>query len=220
MSEVAIRAQALRRSYGRTLVLRGVDFELAPGRTLCLAGSNGVGKSTLLYLLATLLRPHHGTLSVLGESLPEAREAVRRRLGFVAHNSFLYPQLTLRENLGFYGELYGLSGTASRVDELAQTLDMASWLDKAVGTLSRGLQQRGAWMRALLHDPDLLLLDEPFTGLDASSLRRLVDVVQGCRQAGKTIVLTSHDLGRDLPLCDEVMTLVDGRVESHQPVTA
>ncbi len=196
-------------------MLKGIDLELGIGRMLCLAGPNGSGKATLLHLMATLLRPQHGTLSVLGHALPSEREAVRGRLGLIAHQAFLYPQLTLRENLQFYATLYRIDAWTSRVSDLADQLDMGAWLDRPVGVLSRGLLQRGAWLRALLPDPELLLLDEPFTGLDMPSTGRLLAMLAHWRTTGKTVVMTSHELHRDLPLCDELVVLGGGRIERH-----
>ncbi len=181
-----IELTGLRRDYGERVALRDLSLSLDEGRTLVVFGPNGAGKSTLLRVLATLLRPHAGSAQVLGSRLPEEGWAVRGRIGFLAHEPLLYRELTARENLRHGARLY--RAPTGRVEELLERVGMAARADEPVRTLSRGMAQRVAICRATLHDPDLLLLDEPLANLDPAASDLVSPLI-----AGPTRVITSHD---------------------------
>jgi heme exporter protein A len=203
----AIELRGLARHFGERTALQGVTVTVPAGATLAVLGRNGAGKSTLLRILATLLRPHEGTLALLGEPLPKRAFAVRGRLGFLAHEPLLYSDLTGRENLRYHAQLHRVAH--GRVEELLDAVGMGRRADDAVRLLSRGMVQRLAVCRAVLHGPQLLLLDEPRANLDPGA-GELVEPLIG-RAAGATRVLTSHDPRAALSEADLVLGLKDGR---------
>ena len=188
-------------------MLRDVTLQVPAGSTLAVLGRNGAGKSTLLRILATLLRPHAGDVLVFGEALPRRGFAVRGRLGLLAHDPLLYRDLSGRENLGYHARLHGVG--PERVEELLEAVGMRGRADEPVRLLSRGLVQRLAVCRTVLHAPSLLLLDEPLANLDPAATE-LVSQLIG-RAAGATRVLTSHDPQAALAEADLVLGLEDGR---------
>ena len=188
-------------------MLRDVSLDVPAGSTLAVLGRNGAGKSTLLRILATLLRPHAGEVRVFGEALPRRGFAVRGRLGLLAHDPLLYRDLSGRENLHYHARLHGAA--SERVEELLDAVGMRGRADEPVRLLSRGLIQRLAVCRAVLHAPPLLLLDEPMANLDPAATE-LVSPLIG-RAAGATRVLTSHDPQAALAEADLVLGLEDGR---------
>jgi heme exporter protein A len=179
---------------------------------LVLFGRNGAGKTTFLHLAATLMRPTEGRLIYGREQESPTPEEIRRRIGLVSHASFLYPDLTVRENLAFYARLYGLSDTASVVEEATKRADLSARADSPVRSLSRGMHQRLTIARAVLHRPSLLLLDEPYTGLDPVSADRLSGLLSDFRDRGTAAILTTHDLERGLAAADRVAILESGRL--------
>jgi heme exporter protein A len=207
-AEPAIELDRLTRDYGERRALGGVSLILPRGATLVVFGPNGAGKSTLLRILATLLRPHAGTVRVLGHALPDEGWAVRARIGLLSHEPLLYRELTARENLRFHARLHGVP--ESRVDELLARVDMAARSDEPVRTLSRGMVQRVAICRAVLHDPPLLLLDEPRANLDPGGAE-LVEPLIGA-SSGRTRIITSHDPGGGLAEADLALGLRGGRM--------
>ena len=188
-------------------MLRDVSLQVPAGSTLAVLGRNGAGKSTLLRILATLLRPHAGEVLVFGEALPRRGFAVRGRLGLLAHDPLLYRDLSARENLSYHARLHAVG--LGRVEELLHAVGMSGRADEPVRLLSRGLVQRLAVCRAVLHAPSLLLLDEPLANLDPAATE-LVGPLIG-REAGATRVLTSHDPQAALAEADLVLGLEDGR---------
>ena len=207
MSETALEADGLVRKYGERSALDGVGFSLPAGQTLGLFGANGAGKTTLLRVLATLLRPHEGDVKVLGASLPKEAWKVRGRVGYLGHEPLLYRELTGRENLVFHARLHGVP--ESRVEELLGKVGMERRADDPVRELSRGMVQRLATARAVLHDPPLLLLDEPWSGIDPGA-RELLEPLIGM-SAGRTRVLVSHDLEAGAAESDLALGLRNGR---------
>jgi heme exporter protein A len=212
----AIELAGLTRRHGEREALSDVTLTLDAGSTLVVFGPNGAGKTTLLRVLATLLRPHGGTAEVLGKRLPDEGWAVRGRIGFLGHASLLYRDLTARENLRFHARLHG--APAGRVDELLDAVGLRARADDPVHTYSRGMVQRAAVARAVLHDPELLLLDEPVANLDP----RAVEVVEPLIGAtsGRTRVVTSHDPVGGLEGADLALGLRAGRTELLAPAAS
>jgi len=203
----AIELRGLARRFGERTALRDVTVTLQTGATLAVLGRNGAGKTTLLRILATLLRPHAGEVSLLGEPLPRRAFAVRAKLGYLGHEPLLYRDLTGRQNLEYHARLHRVE--AQRVEELLDAVEMRARADDPVATLSRGMVQRLAVCRAVLHAPELVLLDEPRANLDPAA-GDLVEPLIG-RSAGLTRVLTSHDPGAALAEADLVLGLKGGR---------
>jgi heme exporter protein A len=202
-----VEVEGLERRYGERAALSGVSFSLREGETLGLFGPNGAGKSTLLRVLATLLRPHAGSVRVLGADLPAHAWKARGRVGYVGHEPLLYRELSGRENLVFHARLHRVP--ESRVDEMIAAVGMQRRANDPVRELSRGMVQRLSAARALLHDPPLLLLDEPYSGLDPAA-RELLDPLIG-KPCGRTRVLVSHDLESGTAECDLALGLRAGK---------
>jgi heme exporter protein A len=213
MAAPAIELEGLTRRYGDREALADVSVTLEPERTLVVFGPNGAGKTTLLRVLATLLRPHGGTASVLGRPLPRDGWAIRGRIGFLGHAPLLYRDLTARENLRFHARLHGVA--FARADELLERVGLGRRADDPVHTYSRGMVQRAAVARAVLHDPVLLLLDEPTANLDPHAAE-LVEPLIGAA-SGRTRVVTSHDPVGGLQGADLALGLRDGRTELLAP---
>jgi heme exporter protein A len=203
----ALEVERLERRYGERAALSDVSFSLAEGQTLGLFGPNGAGKTTLLRVLATLLRPHGGSVRVLDADLPGEAWRVRGRVGYIGHDPLLYRELSGRENLLFHARLHRVD--EARVAELLGAVGMQRRADDPVRELSRGMVQRLSAARALLHDPPLLLLDEPYSGLDPSA-RELLEPLIG-RASGRTRVLVSHDVSGGAAESDVALGLRAGR---------
>ena len=202
----AIELEGLTRRYGERVALRDVTLSLPAGATLVVFGPNGAGKSTLLRVLSTLLRPHAGTARVLGRPLPDEGWAIRGRIGLLGHAPLLYRDLTGRENLFFHARLHDVA--LDRVDALLDQVGLAARAGDKVHTYSRGMVQRLAVCRAVLHDPELLLLDEPRANLDPAA-REIVEPLIGAA-SGRTRVVTSHDPAGGLADADLALGLRDG----------
>ncbi len=201
-----LRVSRVTRKYDWVKALWDVDLDIYPGDFLSIFGPNGAGKSTLLKIIASLDKPTHGTVSFGG-----AAEA-RREVGYVSHQSLLYNEMTGLENLVFYGRLYGLSDPVGRARELLEKMKLAEAAKQLVRGYSRGMKQRLTLARALIHQPRLLLLDEPYTGLDQHGGRLLTDVLRGLRDEGRTILLITHNLGEGLELCTRVLIQHKGEI--------
>jgi heme exporter protein A len=191
-----ITVKKLVKRFGLKTVLRGLDFEVQPGEFVALLGPNGAGKTTFLRILASLSRPSLGEVKVAGFRLPNEAAAVRARLGVVSHLPLLYGDLSAEENLRFYGRLYGIMDLEPRITEVLEMVGLDHRRRDLVRTFSRGMQQRLAIGRAVLHDPDVMLFDEPYTGLDQDASSMLDEVLQTVAAEGRTVVMTSHDLAR------------------------
>ena len=203
----AIELRGLRRDYGETPVLGGIDLTLGVGESLVVLGPNGAGKTTLLRILATLLRPGGGGVQVLGARLPSEAWKARGRIGFLGHEPLLYRDLSGRENLRFHAKLHGLRGAdaEAKIDALLAAIGMERRADQHVAELSAGMRQRLAVCRCVLHEPELLLLDEPDSNLDAEG-RELARALIG-PSGGRTRVLVTHDPERVLPDADQILRL-------------
>ena len=191
-----IEVRKLIKRFGMKTVLRGLDFDVQPGEFVALLGPNGAGKTTFLRILASLSHPSLGEVHVAGYRLPHQAAAVRARLGVVSHLPLVYGDLTAEENLHFYGRMYGVPRLDERITEVLEMVGLESRRRDLVRTFSRGMQQRLAIGRAVLHDPDVMLFDEPYTGLDQDASAMLYDVLRSVAAQGRTIVMTSHDLVR------------------------
>lgn len=191
-----IEVKKLVKRFGLKTVLRGLDFQVQPGEFVALLGPNGAGKTTFLRILASLSRPSMGVVDIAGYSLPREAAAVRARLGVVSHMPLLYDDLTGEENLIFYARMYGIENAGARITEVLEMVGLEARRRDLVRTFSRGMQQRLAIGRAVLHDPDVMLFDEPYTGLDQDASSMLDGVLRTVAGQGRTVVMTSHDLAR------------------------
>jgi heme exporter protein A len=203
----AIELDGLERRYGERVALSGVGLRVEEGQTLAVLGGNGAGKTTLLRVLAGLLRPHGGRARVLGAELPDERWKLPGRVGYVGHDPLLYRDLSGRENLRYHARLHGVA--PGRVSAVLEAVEMERRADEPVRDLSRGMVQRLAVARAVLHDPALLLLDEPRANLDPAAAERLEPLIG--RPSGRTRVLVSHDVAGALAEADVVLRLKRGR---------
>ena len=215
--EPLLAARGLRRSFGRLRVLHDIDLTLAPARRWPSPGPNGAGKSTLLRVLAGLMRPTAGEVRVLGRPLAGDAAEARRAIGLLSHQSLLYDDLTLMENLTFAARLYGLARPADAARAALEAAGLAARAGDLPARLSRGLLQRAAIARALLHAPRVLLLDEPFTALDAASADRLRGMLEARRAEGLGLVIVTHHLAEVWELATRVAVLVEGRWVCDQP---
>lgn len=207
-----IQVQGLVKSFGHTYALRDVDLEVTQGQFLTIVGPNGAGKTTLLRILATLLKPTSGLVRIDGLDVASRSAEIRRRIGFVSHQSLTYSKLTVEENLVFYGRIYDVPAVKERVDTLLTLVGLEARRHDAARTLSRGMQQRLSIARAMIHQPSLLLLDEPYTGLDQQAAEMLRQLLQTITAESCTVVMTTHNLQRALELCHTVAILAKGRI--------
>lgn len=213
-----IRLRALTKAFGSRVALAGIDLDVAAGERVLLVGPNGAGKTTLLRILATLTRPTSGTVEIAGHDATRANGAVRRMIGFLAHESLLYEDLTARQNLRFYADMYDLPDSARRIEELLETVELRARGDTPVRALSRGMQQRLAVARAVLHRPSLLLLDEPFTGLDVLAAEALTVLLETLVESGCTLLLTTHHPAEEGRLARRAVVVGAGRVIEDGPI--
>ena len=207
-----IQVHRLVKRFGPKMVLRGLEFEARQGEFVAILGPNGAGKTTFLRILSSLSRPTLGTVRIANHELPGEAAAVRRRLGVVSHLPLLYGDLTAEENLQFYGRMYAVEQVEQRITAALETVGLAGRRRDLVRTFSRGMQQRLAIARAVLHDPDVLLLDEPHTGLDQDACAMLDDVLRQVAAEGRTVVMTSHDLSRAQDLAARFDVLSRGSI--------
>jgi heme exporter protein A len=207
-----IEVEGLVKAFGLKAVLRGLSFHVAEGEFVALLGPNGAGKTTFIRILASLSRPSSGHVAIDGLQLPDQAGAVRRRLGVIAHQPLLYGDLTAEENLRFFSRMYGLEGVKARIVQVLGIVGLTAARRELVRTFSRGMQQRLSIARALLHDPSLLLFDEPFTGLDQDASAMLDGLLSEIATQGRTVVMTSHDLDRSARLASRIDILSKGKI--------
>lgn len=207
---LAVEARGLVKRFGAHRGLDGVDLAVPAGAFLSIFGPNGAGKTTLLRILALLSRPTRGSLSVLGVDALEEPDALRARIGLISHRSMLYGDLTARENLEFFSSLYGGAPDRARIDELLRVVELDHRRTDCVRTFSRGMQQRLSIARALVNDPELVLLDEPYSGLDPHAAELFDQLIDRVRD-GRTFIMVSHDLEKGLSLCTHALILARGR---------
>lgn len=207
-----IEARQVVKRFGPKAVLKGLDFEVEEGEFVALLGPNGSGKTTFLRILASLSRVDMGMVRIAGYVLPDQAAAVRSRLGFVSHQPLLYGDLTAKENLQFYGRMYNLQDIDSRANEVLKLVGLYYRRDDLVRTYSRGMQQRLAIGRSVLHQPQVMLFDEPHTGLDQDAGAMLDEVLLSVASQGRTVVMTSHDLARAADLASRFDVLSGGKI--------
>jgi ABC-type multidrug transport system ATPase subunit len=219
MPENAVVVEKLTRRYGYRIALKQVSLEFLKGGIHGLFGANGAGKTTLLRVISMLLRPHEGSVTVFGMDPQENPETVKKQFGLIGDKPLLYSELTGNENLRFYGKLYSMQRDAieKQSTELSDYFDVTKWLEEPVKNLSTGLRKRMDIVRSLLHDPKLLLLDEPFSGLDKDSTRLFREYLEQHRKA-RTTILTTHNLVLGSELCDDFATLRKGVILSKGPI--
>jgi heme exporter protein A len=207
-----ISVHKLVKRFGLKTVLRGMDFSVIPGEFVAILGPNGAGKTTFLRILSSLTRPTIGSVFISGYSLPGQAAEVRSRLGVVSHLPLLYGDLTAEENLRFYARMYGLHQPDKRISQVLDLVGLAQRQRDLVRTFSRGMQQRLAIGRAVLHDPEVMLFDEPHTGLDQDACQMLDTVLREVAARGRTVVMTSHDLARVADLASRFDVLSRGTI--------
>lgn len=207
-----INVRNLQKRFGHKRVLSGLDFQVDKGELVALLGPNGSGKTTFLRILSSLSRPDGGEVRVAGYQLPQEADWVRERLGFVSHQPLLYGDLTAEENLWFYSRLYDVSDYRQRTANVLDMVDLQRRGADLVRTFSRGMIQRLALGRSLLHEPQILLFDEPHTGLDPDSVRMLNDVLLQMSEQGRIVIVTSHDLAQVANLASRFDVLSQGEI--------
>lgn len=208
-----VAAVGVTRRFGATTALDGIDLTVAAGEPVALFGINGAGKTTLLRIVSGSLRPDGGTILIDGADLRRSPASARGRIGILSHHTLLYDDLSARENLEFFGRLHGIGDPAARATTMLEEVGLEERADEPVRGFSRGMQQRVALARALLHEPPLLLLDEPSSGLDLRSSDRLRAALRETAGRGVTWVLATHDLDEGLELCPRWVALDRGRVK-------
>ena len=216
MAEPLIEIIGLRKAFGRHRVLKGIDLSIEPGASVVLFGPNGAGKTTFLRILSTLSRPTSGTVRIAGVDIKDNPEGIRQYLGLVTHAPLLYGDLSAQENLSFYARLYGIDDPEKRIHELLDRVGLLHRRRDLVRTFSRGMVQRMAIARALLHNPPILLLDEPDTGLDPQAAEMMTDFLREIGGSERTVLMTTHHLERGLALADRVLILQGGRIVFDQ----
>jgi heme ABC exporter ATP-binding subunit CcmA len=213
----AIRVSQLTKTLDERPVLRGIDLSINPGEYVALLGANGAGKSTLLRLLATLIPPTSGQIELFGKPLARNAAMLRAKIGLIAHAPMLYRDLSAKENLLFFAKLYEVKEPEERVVRMLRMVGLADRANDPVKNFSRGMTQRISIARALLHDPELILADEPFAGLDAPSTKALEGLLSKLNAVGKTIILVNHDIDQTLRLAERAVVLRQGKIALDQP---
>lgn len=209
---LALESEDIQKTFGHFTALNGVSLRVAQGEFVTLFGRNGAGKTTYLKIAATLIRATKGKLRIQGIDISQEPELARRHIGFLSHNTSLYRDLSPIENLQFFSRLYGVSDSESRVEELLDRVGLRKRSREPIRGFSRGLHQRLGIARIMLHDPSLILLDEPYTGLDANAVDILNDILDEARRKGNTIILTTHDLEHGLRASSRAIIIDRGRL--------
>jgi len=211
-SDVAIHVRDIKKSFGFIDAVRGISFDLKKGEFLTLLGPNGAGKTTLLNMLSSLTRPSSGTAIVGGCDVLDGDPKMRRDIGVISHSSSLYGDLSAFENMLFYAKIYGLENPKDRAVEIISEVGLKARLHDRVSTFSRGMLQRLSIARATIHNPSVLFLDEPYTGLDQHASSLFKDYLKSLHTQKRTVMLTTHDIQRGLEMCDWVAIQVRGKI--------
>lgn len=207
-----IEVKKLTKQADNKLILRGVDLSVKKGETVAILGPNGAGKSTLLKVLATLIKPTSGMVKINGLDLKKDHIKIKKQLGYLPHASLLYEQYSPLENLVFYGNLYGVKDAETRAVELVKEVGLSFFLNEPVKNFSRGMIQRIAIARAIVHEPEILLLDEPHTGLDQGAITILNNVILSMKEKGTTTFMVTHDFKQAAEICDRIIIIKNGKV--------
>ncbi len=208
----AIQVEGIQKSFGSQYALRKIGFKLEQGEFLTIFGPNGAGKTTLIRILSTLTKASAGDFTISGISPQKEPEKIRRQIGVIGHQTFLYEDLTAAENLRFYGRLYDVENLAAKIEQILEDVGLGLRENDRVRTFSRGMQQRLSIARAMLHEPQLLLLDEPYTGLDQHASEMLSGWLKDLRLKNRTTLMVTHDIERGIDLADRVAILVKGKL--------
>ncbi len=215
-----IETRKVTKFFGDLAALKEVSLTINRGESVFLYGPNGAGKTTFLRMLASLARPSSGQVLFDGRDIEKDGTVSKASVGFVSHATLLYGELTVRENLQFFGKLFGLSRLEEKIDAALDLFDMRQRDGAYVRDLSRGLQQRASLARAFLHDPDFVLLDEPFTGLDSQSVKSLEDLLQRLPEQGKALLFSNHDFEQGAALAKRLIALKAGRIRYNGPLAS
>ncbi len=212
MADVILKAKGIRRSFGKKNVLNGLDLDLHKGDIYVLFGSNGVGKTTLVKILATLIHSDKGEITHFGMNSDDDLRDIRRKIGFMSHEPYLYRDLTASENLDFFADLYSIPNKEKRIEEMLKMVELYHRSFDKVGSFSRGMKQRLALARTLLHSPDLVFLDEPYSGLDLNAQAMLNKVIKKMNQEGVTFFMITHDLEKGMEIATRRGILSKGKI--------
>jgi heme exporter protein A len=216
-----IEIKKLSKQADNKLILRGIDLSIKKGETVAILGPNGAGKSTLLKVLATLIKPTSGTVKINGLDLKKNHIDIKRVLGYLPHSSLLYDHYSPLENLVFFGNIYGVKDIENKAIGLVKDVGLSFFLNEPVKNFSRGMIQRIAIARAIIHDPEVLLLDEPHTGLDQGAISILNNVILSMKERGTTTLMVTHDFKQAAEICDRIIIVKNGklvddfRIEKH-----
>jgi len=216
--DTAVQVRQLRKNFGFIQAVRGIDFDLAKGEFLTIFGPNGAGKTTLIKILSTLTKPTSGTAHVAGYDVLGGDPRLRNEIGVISHVSFLYEELTALENMLFYAKMYRLKNKKDRAVQVIEEVGLNARMHDRVRTFSKGMLQRLSIARAVIHNPSILFLDEPYTGLDQHASNSFKEQLHSLHTSKRTILMTTHDISRGLEMCDRAAILVKGRIALMKPV--
>lgn len=207
-----IEIKKLTKQADNKLILRGVNLSIKKGETVAILGPNGAGKSTLLKVLATLIKPTSGLIKINGLDLKKDHIEIKKLLGYLPHSSLLYDHYSPLENLVFFGNIYGVNNVEQKASKLVKEVGLSFFLNEPVKNFSRGMIQRIAIARAIIHDPEILLLDEPHTGLDQGAISILNNVILSMKEKGATTLMVTHDFKQAAEICDRIIIVKNGRI--------
>jgi heme ABC exporter ATP-binding subunit CcmA len=214
-----VNLAGIRKSFGSRIVLEAISFSVTRAEGLCICGANATGKTTLLKIIAGLLQPDEGVVEICGFNAQQHAQQIKPLVGAIFHKSMIYPQLLVSENLQFFARLYGVKNSKARVRQLLEQTGLTSCRYDSAGILSRGMMQRLAIARAMIHKPDVLLADEPFTGLDTEARRHLLTILRNFKDDGGTVVMTTHNVDLSLQCCEQVAVLDERKIVFNRQVS-
>ena len=212
MSEKLVLAKDIKKSFGRLKVLNGINLTINQGDIYILFGSNGAGKTTFVKILSTILLSDSGELSLFEERINRRSKEIKARIGFMSHEPYLYKELTAWENLSFYANLFSIKDKKERIEGLLKEVGLYHRSHDRVGSFSRGMKQRLSLARAILHSPDIIFMDEPYTGLDIKAQEILNKIIISLNQKGKTFFLITHDVGKGFEIANRIGILSKGQI--------
>ncbi|WP_445474481.1 ABC transporter ATP-binding protein [Methanococcoides methylutens] len=220
--DIILSLSNVSKSYGNVPVLKGIDLNIKKGEFVAILGSNGAGKTTLVKIMSTLSSPSAGVVEIGGHNVADDPASVRSMIGVISHETYLYNDLTAEENLRFFGKMYGISAEnlEGRIGELLEQVELSGRSDDRVATFSRGMKQRLSIARSLIHEPSILFLDEPYTGLDQHANRTFENVLQDLDPKDTTRLMVTHDVTRTFQMCNRVIILDNGRIVFDSPMSA